>query len=155
MTDKNQKKMERPSAPDVVPLRPRVLVVDDDPAIGTFLASRLRKLGVDTLYAANAVQAYRIASRERPSVIISDYDMPDGDARYLLTKLRSSPATALIPVIVLSGCDIDEQTEQNLMREIMGHAGATQVSCSTRNHHSGGIFRISMRRVLVIGPVRH
>lgn len=88
---------------DVVPQRPRVLVVDDDPAIGTFLASRLGKHGIDTICAANAIEAYRIACRERPSVIISDYDMPDGDARYLLARLRSSPATENIPVIVLSG----------------------------------------------------
>ncbi len=115
------------AAPDIVPQRPRVLVVDDDPAIGTFLASRLGKFGIDTLYAANADQAYRIASREKPSVIISDYDMPDGDARYLLARLRSSPTTALIPVIVLSGHDIDEQTEQSLRREILGRAGAVGV----------------------------
>jgi CheY-like chemotaxis protein len=115
------------SAPDIVPLRPRVLVVDDDPAVGTFLASRLRKLGVDTLIASNAVQAYRIAAREKPSAIISDYEMPNGDARHLLARLRSSPATDSIPVIVLSGHDIDEQTEQLLRREILGKSGIVGV----------------------------
>ena len=49
--------------------RPRVLVVDDDPDIEKFLASRLSKFGVDTLYASDAMHGYRIARKEqaRPS----------------------------------------------------------------------------------------
>ena len=40
---------------------PRVLVVDPDPNVGAFLTSRLRKCGVDTLLAHDAVQGYRMA----------------------------------------------------------------------------------------------
>ncbi len=53
--------------------RPRVLLVDDDPDIEKFFSSRLQKCGVDMLYAPNAVQGYRIACKEEPSVIISDF----------------------------------------------------------------------------------
>ncbi len=76
--------------------RSRVLVVDTDPEYGTFLSSRLAKQGVDMLYAADAQQGLRIASRDRPSVIIAEYSMPNGDARYLLGKLRANSATASI-----------------------------------------------------------
>ena len=72
--------------------RPRVLVIDDDPAIQEFLSSRLAKYGIDTLYAADAVHGFRMACREHPSVIITDNFMPDGDAQYLLHRLRSAPA---------------------------------------------------------------
>ncbi len=74
-----------------VPQRPRVLVVDDDPDIEEFLASRLGKFGMDTLYAPDAVHGFRMASKDKPSVIITDNYMPDGDAQYLLYRLRSSP----------------------------------------------------------------
>jgi CheY-like chemotaxis protein len=107
--------------------RPRVLVVDDDPAILMFLASRLEKFGVDTLYASNAVHAYRIARKARPSVVITDNFMPDGDAQYLLCRLRSTPATENIPVFVISGQALDELTEQNLRREICGRPGAAHI----------------------------
>jgi CheY-like chemotaxis protein len=107
--------------------RPRVLVVDDDPAINEFLASRLSKYGIDTLYAADATHALRMASKEQPSVIIADYHMPDGDAQYLLHRLRGTPSTAKIPVFVISGKEIDEITELTLRREIGGHPGAAQV----------------------------
>jgi CheY-like chemotaxis protein len=107
--------------------RSRVLLVDDDPEVGMFLASRLGKHGVDALLAADASQGYRMACREEPSVIVSDYFMPNGDARYLLSKLRGTPATANIPFIVLSGGHYDKLTEQNLMQEILGHPGAAYV----------------------------
>jgi CheY-like chemotaxis protein len=116
----------QPSAAEVR-ARPRVLLVDDDPEVGMFLASRLRKHGVDALLAPDAAQGYRMACREEPSVIVSDYFMPNGDAHYLLSRLRDTPATANIPFIVLSGVHFDELTEQNLLRGIFGHPGAAYV----------------------------
>jgi CheY-like chemotaxis protein len=110
-----------------VPAHPRVLVVDDDPAVEIFLASRLGKMGVDTLYAPDAVHAYRIACKEKPTAIISDHYMPNGDAQYLLHRLRTSAVTEQTPVIVLSGKELDELTEQTLTREISGRPGAVRV----------------------------
>jgi CheY-like chemotaxis protein len=108
-------------------LRPRVLLVDDDPDIQLHLSSRLRKCGVDMLYAPDAAQGYRIACKEELSVIVTDYFMPNGDALYLLGKLRVTPATENVPVIVLSGRKLGEITEQLLMREICGHPGAAHI----------------------------
>ena len=92
-----------------------------------FLASRLGKYGIDTLYASNALHAFRIACKARPTVIITDNFMPNGDAQYLLYRLRSTPATENIPVIVMSGQPLGELTEQSLRRDICGHPGAAQV----------------------------
>lgn len=106
---------------------PRVLLIDDDPAIQQFLASRLGKYGVVTLYASDAVHGYRIASKARPTVIIVDNFMPNGDAQHLLYRLRGNPVTANIPVIVISGQQLDEVTKQNLRREISGRPGAAHI----------------------------
>jgi CheY-like chemotaxis protein len=92
-----------------------------------FLSSRLEKYGIDAIYAADATQACRIAAKQRPSVIISDNVMPDGDAQYLLCRLRGVPATADIPVIVVTGRKYNEIDEQNLKRDICGWPGASQV----------------------------
>ena len=107
--------------------RPCVLVVDDDPAIFVFLSSRLEKYGIDAVYASDATQACRIAAKQKPSVIISDNYMPDGDAQYLLCRLRGAQTTADIPVIVISGRKLSEIDEQGLKREICGWPGAAQV----------------------------
>jgi CheY-like chemotaxis protein len=106
--------------------RPRVLVVDDDPEVSRFLGSRLVKAGVDPLFASDGVRGYRIAVRERPSVIISDYLTPDGDANYLLCRLRGTPATEKTPVFVISGRRLDEAAETHLRRDILGHPGAVR-----------------------------
>jgi CheY-like chemotaxis protein len=107
--------------------RPRVLIIDDDPDVAKFLASRLDKFGVDALFAPDATQGFRIAAREIPSVIIADYMMPNGDAHYLLHRLRSTPATAAIPVFVLTGKVLSEPTTLMLKRSISGHPGAAQI----------------------------
>lgn len=114
------------AAPDI-PQRPRVLIVDDDPAIEAFFASRLGKFGVDTLYAPDATQGHRIACRDKPTVIIADNFMPDGDAQYLLYRLRSTPETETIPVFVISARKLSEITEQNLKRDICGRSGALRI----------------------------
>jgi CheY-like chemotaxis protein len=119
--------MEMPSMDNDVPRHPRVLVVDDDPDIETFLASRLGKYGVDTLYAPDAMQGFRIACRDKPSVIIADNFMPDGDAQYLLYRLRSTAETENIPVFVISGRDLSEPIQQSLKRAIGGRPGALRI----------------------------
>ena len=106
---------------------PRVLLIDDDPAIQQFLASRLGKFGVVTLYASDAVHGYRLATKAHPTVIITDNYMPNGDALYLLNRLRSTEITGNIPVIVMSGQKLDVITEQLLRREICGRPGAAYI----------------------------
>jgi CheY-like chemotaxis protein len=107
--------------------RPRVLIVDDDADVGSFLCSRLNKCGAETLFASDGVAAYRIARNERPAVVISDYFMPSGDARYLLWKLRSSPTTDAIPFFIMSGRKLDEASKINIQREVCGRPGAIHI----------------------------
>jgi CheY-like chemotaxis protein len=120
-----QSSMRMPAPP--VRRRPRILLIDDDNDINRFLTSRLEKCGLDVQYACDARQGFRMACRDEPAVIVADYFMPNGDAQYLLTRLRTTAATAHIPVIVLSGRQLNEATMQSLRREIGGHPGATQI----------------------------
>jgi CheY-like chemotaxis protein len=103
--------------------RPRVLVIDDDPAIQDFLSGRLDKCGVELIFALDVGQGFRMACREEPSAIISDYFLPNGSVPYLLSRLRTTPLTANTPVLVLTGRDLGEVTQQSLMREVFGKPG--------------------------------
>ena len=113
--------------------RPRVLMIDDDIAILKFLSSRLDKCGVELLFASDISQGYRIACREMPSVIISDYFLPNGGIPYLLSRLRTNPATENIPVLVLTGRDLDEIAQQSLRREVCGKPGVANIFVKTFN----------------------
>ena len=121
------KELEMQSSGGEVWARPRVLVVDDDPDIHTFLSSRLGKFGVDTLYAADSVQGFRLACKYQPSVILADYYIPNGDILYMLWRLRSTPLTENIPVFVMSGRKLDEPTQQVLKREVCGRPGVARI----------------------------
>lgn len=108
-------------------LRPRVLLIDDDPCIEAYLAARLRQCGFNTLYAPDGVRGYQVAHKERPSAIVCDYFMPNGDALYVLCRLRSTPVTQDIPVVVMSGKHLDSVTQRNLKQELFGHPGVARV----------------------------
>jgi CheY-like chemotaxis protein len=75
----------------------------------------------------NGILGFRVARRERPSVIISDYFMPRGDVNFLLWRLRSTPGTEKIPVFVMRGRSLNEPTEANLWRNICGGPGAARI----------------------------
>jgi CheY-like chemotaxis protein len=78
-------------------------------------------------YAPDAPQGLRIACRDEPAVIVTDYFMPNGDALYFLTRLRTMETTANIPVIVLSGRQLNDTVTQELRRTIRGRAGAAHI----------------------------
>ena len=134
---------------DAFPVHPRVLIVDDDEQVGTFLSSRLKKIGIDSLYASNASRALRLAAGHYPSVVISDCYMPEGDADFLIARLRSNPATAHIPVFVLSGKPIDEPTAKLLKREVMGNPGASRIF--RKSFEVGDLFE-AIQQYCAAGP---
>jgi CheY-like chemotaxis protein len=107
--------------------RPRVLLIDDDTEVKEFLSSRLDKCGVELLHASDIALGYRMACRETPSVIISDYFLPNGGIPYLLSRLRTTTATENIPVFALTGRNLDEITTHNLTQEVFGKPGAARV----------------------------
>jgi CheY-like chemotaxis protein len=107
--------------------RPRVLLIDDDDDVRAFLASRLDKCGVEMLHAPDIAHGYRMACKETPGVIISDYFMPNGGIPYLLSRLRTTPSTENIPVFALTGRDLDQITRDSLTLDVFGKPGALHV----------------------------
>jgi CheY-like chemotaxis protein len=106
------------------PARPKILVVDDDPHIATAIKVKLEPFGLEILEAFNGIQGFKAACREQPDVIISDYEMPRGSADYLVTRLKETPKTQDIPVLILTGRKFDGGKDYALEREMLGRHGA-------------------------------
>jgi DNA-binding response OmpR family regulator len=82
--------------------RRAVLIVDDEPSIVDLLCEFLEDAGYRALLARNGRSALAIARRERPALVITDRNMPGIDGMDLLRRLRSSPLTSNIPVVIMS-----------------------------------------------------
>ena len=118
---------KNPAADIELRKHPRILLVDDDIHIKKFFFNRFEKLGAELLYAADGVRGFWMARHQEPTVIVADYMMRNGDAEYLLTRLRGTPQTQNIPVIVHTGRRLDEVAKQRLRRPIGGWPGAARI----------------------------
>ncbi len=85
-----------------------VLIVDDDPTVHDVLRATIAKEGYRLLHAYDGAQALELARAEKPDVITLDVMMPKLDGWSVLGKLKSDPALASIPVIMLT--IVDERT---------------------------------------------
>jgi CheY-like chemotaxis protein len=110
-----------------VKIRPRILLIDDDIGVKRFFFHQFEKLGADLLYAADGVQGYWKARREQPTVIVTDYNMPNSNAEYLLARLQSTPETRNIPVIVQSGRRLSDPIRRRLSEPVRGQPGAIRI----------------------------
>ncbi len=89
----------------------RILVCDDEPHILHVVATKLRNGGFEVLSAADGEEAFQIAIKEKPDLLITDYQMPFLSGLELCAKLRVDPNTTAIPVIMLTarGFSIEEE----------------------------------------------
>jgi two-component system cell cycle response regulator len=79
-----------------------VLVVDDSEVTLAILSRTLRGAGYEVLQARDGAEAAIQVLRSRPAVVITDLEMPTMHGYSLLRLLKADPASAHIPVLVLS-----------------------------------------------------
>ena len=94
-------------------MNPKVLLVEDDPDTSRALTIRLEASGYIVVQANDSTTALGMAWLEVPDVIVLDLGLPDGDGYGVMKQLKSSPETAAIPVIVLTGRDPVGNQEQS------------------------------------------
>jgi len=82
-----------------------VLIVDDDLNVRDLLARTLRKEGYRVELATGGAEGLRQAQALLPDVITLDVMMPEMDGWAVLRALKAEPATADIPVVMLTGVD--------------------------------------------------
>ncbi len=95
-------------------MKERVLVVDDDPDIVQFVRMNLELEGFEAETADNGRTALELAKQRPPDLILLDVMMPEMDGLTVLRRLRNSPATANVPVIILTAKALAEDRVKGL-----------------------------------------
>ena len=80
----------------------KVLLVDDEDSLRKVMRDLLERDGYNVSEARDGVQALDQIDRVGPDIIVLDLNLPGLDGYGVLSHLRSRPATASIPVIVLT-----------------------------------------------------
>lgn len=83
-----------------------VLVIDDDPMVQHLMRGHLEAERFKMISATDGVEGLTLAREHRPTVIILDLHLPRLDGWTVLAELKSDPALAGIPVIMMS---VEEQ----------------------------------------------
>jgi DNA-binding response OmpR family regulator len=96
-----------------------VLVVDDEPQILRMLRINFEQAGYQVITAADGRQALEEVALQKPDIILLDNMMPVMSGLEVARKLKADPATAGIPVVMLTAkgsyddmskgwaCDVD------------------------------------------------
>lgn len=85
----------------------RVLIVDDSPTETYVLREMLEKHDYEVTVAENGEDGIRQAHESAPDVILMDIVMPGVNGFQATRKLSKDPATATIPIVIISTKDQD------------------------------------------------
>ena len=81
----------------------RILIIDDEEWLREMVHMALAQKGFDVLEAENGAVGIEKARKELPDLILCDVNMEKVDGYLTLSSLRSEPATAAIPFILMTG----------------------------------------------------
>jgi len=109
----------------------KILLVDDSKALLHENERVLHKAGYDVICAEDGITALKMAQSQKPQLILLDMILPQMSGPEVLEHLKQDPATADIPVVVLSslsdknrekliGAGAEEYVEKNSLTSPTG-----------------------------------
>lgn len=99
----------------------KVLLVEDDKFLRRACEASLKQRGFDVVTATEGDEGLRLArTAPHPDIVLLDLLMPKLPGIEVLRALRAEPATATIPVLILSNSSREEDKQQAMQ---LGAAG--------------------------------
>jgi two-component system phosphate regulon response regulator PhoB len=83
-------------------VRSKILVVDDEPEAVELIEFNLKQVGFDVVSAVDGAEALKKARASPPSLILLDLMLPEVDGLEVCKILRRDPATARIPIVMVT-----------------------------------------------------
>ena len=80
----------------------KILIVDDEPDIVSYLEMVLQDQGYETVTAGNGNEALEMVKQEMPSLVTLDITMPEASGTRFYKEMRTDPELAQIPVVIVT-----------------------------------------------------
>ncbi len=96
----------------------KVLIIDDDPLAIELIEAVLQPEGYMILKATGGENGVMLAQQELPSLIILDLLMPGVDGFAVVERLRANPATAFMPIVILTSKTMTREEKERLNGQI-------------------------------------
>jgi DNA-binding response OmpR family regulator len=90
-------------------LKPKILVVEDQPAVSDTMLYLLKRAGCEATSARTGAEGMRLAQEGKFDLITLDIDLPDISGLEVCRRLKRDPRLCHIPVIFVSGrlCEVN------------------------------------------------
>ncbi len=80
----------------------KILIVDDEPDIVSYLEMVLQDQGYETVTAGNGNEALEMVKQEKPALVTLDITMPEASGTRFYKEMRMDPAFVHIPVVIVT-----------------------------------------------------
>lgn len=106
----------------------RIVLAEDDRMLRKAMETVLRRHGFVVSSAVDGEEALRLIQTEQPDLVLLDLIMPKLQGFDVLASLKEDPATAAIPVIVLSNLSQDRDKQEALDHGAVGYLSKSALS---------------------------
>ncbi|GAB4130367.1 MAG: hypothetical protein Kow0040_08030 [Thermogutta sp.] len=104
----------RPVEPPLPDAAIKVLVADDDAAVRRLVCHLLRSEHYEVLEAADGAEAFETVLRERPDIVLTDWEMPHVDGPALCRRIRAADLSYYVHVLLLTARNTPENVVHGL-----------------------------------------
>ncbi len=101
----------------------KILIVDDEPDVVTYLKTFLEDNGFATIEAMNGKEGMEKAISEKPDLITLDITMPEESGVRMFRDLQANQDTAGIPVIIITGVSPEFKRFLDTRKQVRSPAG--------------------------------
>jgi CheY-like chemotaxis protein len=115
--------------------RPRVLLVDDEPATRKLVGDLLRGEGAQVREAANGREALALLNEEAPDLVLLDLLMPELDGFAVIEAIRARADLAGLPVLVVTAADLTGEDRERLNGHIQALLSKDRLSAEKLRRH--------------------
>ena len=80
----------------------KILLIEDDQIFSSLIKMKLEKEGYELIVTPDGAAASDLAAKERPDLILLDFELPHKNGLEVLEEIRNNPSGQSMPVVVIS-----------------------------------------------------